>query len=34
MREESQMKILVIDSPKFLKGILRIMFKLKKEENM
>ncbi|MBR5496848.1 MAG: stage V sporulation protein SpoVM [Clostridia bacterium] len=26
-----RMKILVVDSPKFLKGILRLMFRLKKE---
>lgn len=27
------MKIVVIDSPKFLKGILRLVFKMKKVEN-
>ncbi|MBR3868279.1 MAG: stage V sporulation protein SpoVM [Clostridia bacterium] len=28
------MKILVIESPKFLKGILRMVFKLKKAEDL
>lgn len=31
-KEEQLMKVVVIRSPKFLSGILRVIFKIKKEE--
>ncbi|MBQ8349635.1 MAG: stage V sporulation protein SpoVM [Ruminococcus sp.] len=32
MKEELYMKVVVIRSPKFISGILRVIFRIKKEE--